>query len=361
MRDADAANTLVDAIALDTVTVRYRGAVALDRVSLSVAPGEIRVLLGPSGSGKSTILRAIAGFVPLASGRILLAGRDVTALPPHARGLGMVVQNYALFPHLTVAANVGFGLSARRLPKREIAERVAGCLDLVGMSAFIGRYPRELSGGQQQRVAIARALAIRPPVLLLDEPLSALDAPLRAGLLEELRSLHARLPELAIVYVTHDQGEAIALGHQIALMRDGRIAASGTPRGLYETPEHRYAAEFFGQANLLPIRIETASHDSAEVSFEGQRLTVMGASGHAIARPLLCVRPHALDIDATGSNRIAARIVGVQWMGAVQRVQAVAGAHLLRIDLPVGQEAPAIGADVTVGFAPDRACLVVDT
>ncbi|HQT73195.1 MAG TPA: ATP-binding cassette domain-containing protein, partial [Acidiphilium sp.] len=163
MRDADAANTLVDAIALDTVTVRYRGAVALDRVSLSVAPGEIRVLLGPSGSGKSTILRAIAGFVPLASGRILLAGRDVTALPPHARGLGMVVQNYALFPHLTVAANVGFGLSARRLPKREIAERVAGCLDLVGMSAFIGRYPRELSGGQQQRVAIARALAIRPP------------------------------------------------------------------------------------------------------------------------------------------------------------------------------------------------------
>lgn len=360
MRDADPDTSLTASIALDTVTVRYRGAVALDRVSLSVAPGEVKVLLGPSGSGKSTILRAIAGFVPPTSGRIMLAGRDVTALPPHARGLGMVVQNYALFPHLTVAANVGFGLNARRLPKPEIAERVAACLDLVGMAGFAGRYPRELSGGQQQRVAIARALAIRPPVLLLDEPLSALDAPLRAGLLDELRSLHARLPELAIVYVTHDQGEAIALGDRIVLMREGRIAACGTPRSLYETPEHRYAAEFFGQANLLPVRLEACHRDLAVVNFDGQHLTVRTASGSPAPRPLLCLRPHAIEIGATGPNRIAARITGVQWMGPVQRVQAVAGAHSLRIDLPAGQGAPAVGTMVTLGFDPGCACLVAE-
>ncbi len=361
-------------IALEGVSVRYHGALALDSINLAVAPGEVVVLLGPSGSGKSTILRAIAGFVTPSQGRISLAGRDVTDLPPHARGVGMVVQNYALFPHLRVAENVGFGLRARRRPAADITERVAACLDMVGMGRFADRLPRELSGGQQQRVAIARALAIDPPVLLLDEPLSALDAPLRAGLLEEIRALLAGLPDLEIVYLSHAQNERMGLGDRILLIRDGRIAAEGTPRALHDTPPHRYAAEFFGQANLLPVQLDACDAELAIVTLEGQRLTVRAPAWHASddrgddrgddralgARPLLCLRPHAITLNATGLNRIEARILATHWMGAVNRIEAAIGPHRLRIDVPGSTTPPAPGSVVTIGFDPDQACLVAD-
>ncbi|MGH8714848.1 MAG: ABC transporter ATP-binding protein, partial [Casimicrobiaceae bacterium] len=194
-------------IRFEDVTVAYGHTVALADLSLDVDPGEVMALLGPSGSGKTTALRAVAGFVTPTRGRIFLGDADVTLMPPYRRGIGMVVQQYALFPHMRVEQNVAFGLRAGGAPRGEAAERVRECLDLVGMAAYAGRYPQELSGGQQQRVAIARALAIRPKVLLLDEPLSALDAQLRSGMLKEIARLHRELPDVTILYVTHDQIE----------------------------------------------------------------------------------------------------------------------------------------------------------
>jgi len=210
-------------IRFDRVSVAYGGTTVLDSLDLTVEPGEVMALLGPSGSGKTTALRAVAGFVRPASGRVFIGERDVTDLPPYRRGIGMVVQQYALFPHMRVEDNVAFGLKAQRAPKGEIRGRVAEALEMTGMAAYARRYPRELSGGQQQRVALARALAIRPGVLLLDEPLSALDAQLRSGMLAELARLHRELPDVSILYVTHDQVEALTLADRIAVMDKARF------------------------------------------------------------------------------------------------------------------------------------------
>jgi 2-aminoethylphosphonate transport system ATP-binding protein len=364
-------------IGLRGVTVRYGQQTALHPLDLDVANGEVLVLLGPSGSGKTTLLRAIAGFCRLSGGQVELCGRDVTNAPPHARGLGMVVQSYALFPHMRVAENVAFGLEARSRPRTEIERAVRDGLAMVGMTDYARRYPRELSGGQQQRVAMARALAIRPQVLLLDEPLSALDAPLRADMLEEIRRLHAQLPDMAIVYVTHDQTEAISLGHRIVLMRDGRVAALGTPRNLHDTPPNRYAAEFFGQANLLPVALlsatsspqqqadnapaNTASH--AAVMLDGQVLWARKPVDLPPGKALLCIRPHDLHLGAQspGTNRVDVRVESVHWMGAVQRLRARLGTWTLRVDLPGGQPAPGVGDIVALVFHPQRATVLADT
>ncbi len=198
-------------ITLDSLRVSYHGNVVLKPLSLTIEPGEVLALIGPSGSGKTTVLRAIAGFVQPAGGRILIGDTDVTQLPPYKRGLAMVVQNYALFPHMKVEDNVAFGLRAQKQPRGLIAERVTEALKIVGMADYATRYPHQLSGGQQQRVAIARAIAVRPRVLLLDEPLSALDAQIRHNMVEEIARLHRELPELTILYVTHDQTEALSL------------------------------------------------------------------------------------------------------------------------------------------------------
>src|SRR5215469_12429359 len=248
-------------IGFDSVTVAYRGLAVLKDLTLTVHPGEILAIIGPSGSGKTTALRAVAGFVRPSGGRIRIGERDVTDLPPYARDLGMVVQNYALFPHMKVEENVAFGLRARKAPESLVQERIKESLRMVGMSNFVGRYPRQLSGGQQQRVAIARALAIRPSVLLLDEPLSALDAQIRRNMVEELARLHHELPSLTVLYVTHDQTEALTLGHRIAILRDGRLIAEGPSRELYRYPPNRFAAEFLGRANLLPVEVEGLEPD----------------------------------------------------------------------------------------------------
>ena len=277
---------------------------------MEVAAGEILAMIGPSGSGKTTALRAVAGFVRPAGGRILIGGTDVTNLPPYERGLAMVVQNYALFPHMRVSENVAFGLNARGAAKDLIGQRVEDSLRIVGMSKYARRFPRELSGGQQQRVAIARALAVRPRVLLLDEPLSALDAQIRRSMVEEIARLHADLPELTILYVTHDQSEALTLADRIAILKDGELSAIGRTGELYRRPPNRFAAEFLGRANLLPVVVEGAAREGGFVGVRlgGTKVIVAGANEPSGAERLLCVRPQNLTLtgDAERSNRIEA-------------------------------------------------------
>jgi putative spermidine/putrescine transport system ATP-binding protein len=250
----------------------YDGTRVLDLSELSIQAGEFLSILGPSGCGKTTLLNCLAGFVEPEHGRILLDGKDVTALPPYRRGLGMVFQNYALFPHLTVADNVAYGLRVRKVGRTERAARVAEALRLVGLADFAGRRPRQLSGGQQQRVAIARALAIRPSVLLLDEPLSNLDAKLRREMRVELRSLQQQVGT-TMVFVTHDQEEALALSDRVAVMNAGRVEQLGTPEEVYRRPRTRFVAEFIGAANVLEqagelvaVRPERIRISSVEVS-----------------------------------------------------------------------------------------------
>ncbi|MEU7332235.1 ABC transporter ATP-binding protein [Streptomyces parvus] len=340
-------------IRFDGVTVSYGGTVVLDRLDLTVEPGEVMALLGPSGSGKTTALRAVAGFVRPAAGRVFLGGRDVTQLPPHHRGIGMVVQQYALFPHLKVKDNVAFGLKAHRTPKAEIPGRVTEVLELVGMAAYADRHPRELSGGQQQRVAIARALAIRPGVLLLDEPLSALDARLRSGMLAELARLHRELPDVSILYVTHDQVEALTLADRIAVMDRSRLQDCGTPEELYRRPRTEFTASFVGNANLLPVTVAGAG----AVELGDRPLAVPTDTAAPGTTATLCVRPHLVGLG-DGPNALTGSVTEVQWRGSTHRVHADVDGHQVMADLRELREPPAIGTPVTLHFATEDAVLL---
>lgn len=333
----------------------------LDSFDLTVEPGEVMALLGPSGSGKTTALRAVAGFVEPVSGRVLIGGRDVTGLPPHRRGIGMVVQQYALFPHMKVAENVAFGLKAQKTPRAEIPGRVAEALEMTGMAAYADRHPRELSGGQQQRVALARALAIRPGVLLLDEPLSALDAQLRSGMLAELARLHRELPEVSILYVTHDQVEALTLADRIAVLDKARLQDCGTPQQLYRRPRTEFTASFVGTANLLPV---TVRGDGDGVDFAGRTLAVPVGDGVAEgAAATLCLRPHLVGLGEGphGGGRgttLRGTIAEVQWRGSTHRLYAAVDGHRVLADVRELRETPALGDEVTLHFAPEDAVLI---
>ncbi|MCB5167907.1 ABC transporter ATP-binding protein [Streptomyces bambusae] len=347
-------------IRFDSVSVAYHGTTVLDALDLTVEPGEVMALLGPSGSGKTTALRAVAGFVTPAAGRILIGGRDVTGLPPYRRGIGMVVQQYALFPHLRVQDNVEFGLRARKEPKAEIPARAAEALEMTGMAGYARRYPRELSGGQQQRVAIARALAIRPQVLLLDEPLSALDAQLRSGMLAELARLHRELPDVSMLYVTHDQVEALTLADRIAVMDRARLQDCGTPQQLYRAPRTEFTASFVGQANLLPV---TVADTAGAALFDGRTLTVDTGTAAPGTTATLCVRPHLLALGAGpdalhGPNALHGRLGEVQWRGATHRLYVDVAGHRVAADLPELRETPTPGTEVTLHFAPRDAVLL---
>ncbi|MFD8821600.1 ABC transporter ATP-binding protein [Streptomyces sp. NPDC059605] len=341
-------------IRFDQVSVVYGGNTVLDRLDLTVEPGEVMALLGPSGSGKTTALRAVAGFVRPASGRVYLGDRDVTGLPPHKRGIGMVVQQYALFPHMRVRDNVAFGLKSHKVAKTEIPARVAEALELVGMAAYAERYPRELSGGQQQRVAIARALAIRPGVLLLDEPLSALDAQLRSGMLAELARLHRELPDVSILYVTHDQVEALTLADRIAVMDKARLQDCGTPQDLYRRPRTEFTASFVGNANLLPV---TVADGTDTVDFAGHVLDVPTGEAARGATATLCVRPHLVGLG-DGPNALSGTIAEVQWRGSTHRLYVDVEGHRVKADLRELRETPALGDRVTVHFAAEDAVLL---
>ncbi len=361
-RDIGQAVRADSTVRFDAVTVAYRGALVLKALTLDVAAGEILATIGPSGSGKTTALRAVAGFVRLASGRIHIGGTDVTDLPPYERGLAMAVQNYALFPHMRVADNVAFGLKARGAAKKLIEERVDDVLRIVGMQKFLERYPRELSGGQQQRVAIARALAVRPRVLLLDEPLSALDAQIRRSMVEEIGRLHADLPGLTILYVTHDQSEALTLADRIAILRDGALSAIGRTSDLYRRPPNRFAAEFLGRANLLPVVVEEGAAKEGLVAVRAgdNRLIVASDGAPSGARRLLCVRPQHLTLTAEHgySNKVCGRLREVLWQGELTHLVAEVGDTIMRIVATRLPSLPERGAPLDLFFAPADASLI---
>ena len=296
-----------EVLALDGIVKRYGDVPALGPVSFTVEEGEFLTLLGPSGCGKTTTLHVIAGLLEPDGGRLLMRGDDVTALPTDKRGMGVVFQNYALFPHKTVEENIGFGLRMRRVPKPQIRERVREMLDVVGLPGVEARYPRQLSGGQRQRVALARAMVIHPPVLLLDEPLSNLDALLRKQMRSELRAIQRRIGITAI-YVTHDQDEAFEMSDRVILLNQGRIEQIGSPERLYDRPETRFAAEFIGDANLIEGEVVETEDGIARVRAAGAGTIPANAagSGFEVGSPVyLVVRPERIRLSAQAPDGAA--------------------------------------------------------
>ena len=304
---------MTNAITVTGASKRYGDFSALDNVDFVVPTGSLTALLGPSGSGKSTLLRAIAGLDTPDSGTITINGRDVTGVPPQRRGIGFVFQHYAAFKHLTVRDNVAFGLKIRKLPKSEIKDKVDNLLEVVGLAGFQTRYPTQLSGGQIQRVALARALANRPSVLLLDEPLSALDLKLRQHMQLELREIQRELAA-TFVYVTHDQTEALVMSDRIAVMNVGRIVQIGTPREIYARPVSIFASDFIGETNLIHGRVLGVVGEYIEVDIAGAGIS-SGCAGAPVSvgdQVTLSIRPEALRVrdPATALNSSASCLPG---------------------------------------------------
>ncbi|WP_202637797.1 ABC transporter ATP-binding protein [Bailinhaonella thermotolerans] len=316
------------------LTKRYGDDHAVRDLDLEVSEGEFVCLLGPSGCGKTTTLRMVAGFVEPDAGSVVIDGRDLSSVPPHRRPTSIVFQDYALFPHMTVLKNIGYGLRTQRVPDTEARRRVGAMLELLGLENLGDRYPNQLSGGQQQRVALARSLVTEPKVLLMDEPLSNLDAKMRIRLRTELRQLQKRLG-LTTVYVTHDQEEALSMADRIAVMDRGELQQYATPHELYHHPANRFVADFIGLNNLLPARCDLVRGGEVLLRLDdGQAVTAAeDARGHVPApgdRVLLSMRPEDLTpaprdepAGAAGSagsaNRISGKVVGHQFLGALSR------------------------------------------
>jgi putative spermidine/putrescine transport system ATP-binding protein len=348
---------------LEHLSKHYGAARAVDDVTLSLAPGEFLTLLGPSGSGKTTLLMMIAGFVTPTSGSIRLGDRVISQMPPEKRNFGMVFQGYALFPHLTVARNIAFPLEARRQPKTEIEQRVAQALDMVQLAALRNRLPRQLSGGQQQRVALARALVFTPDILLLDEPLSALDKKLRAQVQLELKDLHRRLG-LTFIYVTHDQEEALSMSDRIAVLRDGQLVQQGTPAELYTQPRTRFVADFLGASNFLAGRVSESMKSGFAYTCGSQRFVHQGAPGRLGAEVVLTLRPEKIELVRDRErpcNTVTGVIGNWSYAGTSYHLQVdTDAAGRLSLSVPAWRHGPppAIGATVALGWDPDATVLV---
>ena len=316
---------------------------AVDMLSLGLPRGALLALLGPSGCGKTTTLRLIAGLERADDGRVLVAGRDVTALPPESRSMGVVFQSYALFPHMTAAGNVGFGLETRRLSRAERQSRVTEALAMVGLADLADRKPRALSGGQQQRVALARALAIRPELLLLDEPLSALDAQLRDGVREEIRALQQRLGTTT-VFVTHDQSEALAMADLVAVMNRGRLEQLGTPEDLFERPATPFVAGFVGRSSRFAATVEAPGR----LRIGPRALSAMETPAPGPAQ--VFVRPHRVRIDTGGD--LPARVTTRTYEGATALLSLETDIGPLQAEVPATQ-AVRTGDAVAVSLPPE--------
>jgi putative spermidine/putrescine transport system ATP-binding protein len=354
----------VSELTLDRVSKAYGATLAVRDFSLAIAHGELVALLGPSGCGKTTTLRMIAGFILPSAGEIRIGGRDVTAEPPYRRSTGMVFQGYALFPHMSVAQNVAFGLEMRALPKPQIAARVADALRLVRLSGLEARYPRELSGGQQQRVALARALVINPDVLLLDEPLSNLDAKLRQEVRLEIRQLQRELG-LTTVFVTHDQEEALTVADRLAVMNHGVIAQVGTPRELYDAPRSVFVADFIGKSNFFEGEI---AEPGVFRTRSGLRIQFAGEGRPGVA--VLAVRPERMAIRrgtaGSGGTEQANSVPGVTkvvtFLGPTTEsmIELASGERVL-VHAPTAQRdgaGPVPGEAVRVTWPPDASLLL---
>ena len=343
---------------IDGVAKQYAGRTVLHDMSLELARGEFLSLLGPSGCGKTTLLRIIAGFESPDHGRVFVGGQDITALPASQRRLGMVFQAYSLFPNMTAADNVRFGLRVRRLAAAEQQQRVGAMLELVGLSSHADKYPHQLSGGQQQRVALARALAIQPALLLLDEPLSALDAKVRVQLREEIRRIQ-RDTGVTTVFVTHDQEEALSISDRVAVMHEGRLVQVGAPAAIYQEPAHAFVAQFIGISSRLPARVIDA--EQGVISVFDQRVPAPRARGLAPQDALhLYLRPEDVELHAlNGSTPPGAVLQGTvresTFFGAVTRlrVDLDSGERVLSdLSTSAAQQLP-IGSRVHIGWQAD--------
>lgn len=357
-------------VSIQEVTKRYGPVPATNRVSLSVQEGELVTLLGPSGCGKTTLLRLIAGFLRPDEGEIWLGDRRLSSaegvVPPEHRNLSMIFQSYAVWPHMTVFNNVAYGLKMRRVPRGEIRSRVKAALRMVRMEHLGDRYPSQLSGGQQQRVALARALVVEPDVLLLDEPLSNLDANLRAEMRYEIRRLHEQFG-YAAVYVTHDQAEAMVISDRVVLMNQGQIEQAGTPAEVYQQPTSMFVASFLGQANCLPGRLMEIGQEYATVQWEQLlfRVAAPNPGSFTAASPIaMCVRPHDLQLyeqppDCGAANLFAARVVEHSFLGPMRNYTLLlTGSSLsIRAEVPPERHFP-VGATLTVGIEPRAIVLV---
>ena len=331
----------MDFLALQGVRARYGKTVVVDGLSLGAGKGELLSILGPSGCGKTTTLRMIAGFVPPEAGTIHVGGTAIHAIPPHKRNIGYVFQNYALFPHLSVADNVGFGLRMRFVPKPERAARVGRALELVGLGAFAGRYPAQLSGGQQQRVALARALVIEPDLLLLDEPLSNLDASLRAEMRGEIRALQRRLA-ITTVFVTHDQSEALAMSDRIAVMDHGKLVEVASPRALCDAPRHRFTAEFLGARTVV-----RGARAGGSFVLAGGARCAPGPDMPADADAIVLRAARLRVTPGLGAGRFVAhgKVRDIAYLGDFHDLEVEAAGTTIRVIRPSSETPPAPGQE----------------
>jgi len=338
-------------LSLDKLTKRYDRNTAVESVSLNIHPGEFFSILGPSGCGKTTLLRLIAGFESPSRGEISLNGKVITQMPPQDRSVGMVFQNYALFPHMTVERNVAFGLETRRVPRQQIQERVRRILAAVHLGEKAGAPVSSLSGGEQQRVAVARALVVEPSVLLMDEPLSNLDVALRVSTREEIRSLQRRIG-ITTVYVTHDQSEAMSLSDRLAVMRSGRLEQVGSPAEVYESPRSPYVAEFLGGANILEAVVERG----ARRLYLGSTEVPLGSDlpGDADGEVVIAAKPESIRIcPLEEEGCIPATITHKEYLGFTTDFTLVAGGLRFKTSGVTTPDARRLVPGMKVGLKPD--------
>ena len=353
-------------IHIDNLSVGYGDKAIIENCSLRIEDGALFTLLGPSGCGKTTLLRTLAGFIAVRSGRVLFGNKDVTALPAHLRDVGMVFQDYALFPDKTVFDNVAYGLRARKRDEATVRQTVGEYLERVGLEGLDMRRPAELSGGQRQRVALARALAIKPTVLLMDEPLSNLDAKLRVKVRETIADLQRQVG-ITTVLVTHDQEEALALSNRIGLLRSGRLEQVGSPEDLYERPVSSYVADFVGAANIFPVQLVTPAlaGEPCSVAFEGQRLAAVAQTHLGAGSVCLVARAEAMHLRTEqGDNCIGATVRRRQFLGArTAYTVAFASGASARVEAHVeahGSVQHGVGTQVWVAFSPTSSLLVAN-